>query len=138
MIKKLLDTNIYIDLFSNPNSFGDILLSRGLVYLSSIVLMELIAGAHTKKARNSVQDIGNYFNRMNRIIIPSLSDYERAGGILIRLQRVKGYNLKKCDSITNDCLIAASCRSVGALLYTQNKKDFQAIQEVFDFKVLFI
>ncbi len=137
MIKKLLDTNIYINLFSNPNSHEDILLSRGLIYLSSIVFMELIAGAHTKKPRNSVQDIGNYFKRMNRIIIPSQSDYERAGEILVRLQRVKGYDLKKCASITNDCLIAASCRSIGAILYTQNKKDFQAIQEVFDFKVAF-
>lgn len=50
MIKKLVDTNIFIDRFLDPNLYKDIFLSEGLVYLSSVVLMELRAGANTKKA----------------------------------------------------------------------------------------
>lgn len=40
--------------------------------------------------------------------------------------------------IMNDCLIASSARTIGAVVYTQNKKDFQSIKDVFDFKVEFI
>jgi predicted nucleic acid-binding protein len=100
--------------------------------------MELIAGAHTKEARESLKDLISFFKSVGRIIIPSEMDYEKAGEILARLQKIKGYNLKKCDSITNDCLIAASVRNIGGVLYTQNKKDFQAIKDVFGFKVAFV
>lgn len=37
-------------------------------------------------------------------------------------------------SITNDCLIAVSARSYGATVYTQNRGDFTAIRDDFDFK----
>lgn len=58
--------------------------------------------------------------------------------IKISLQSIKGYDIRKSASITNDCLIAASVRNIGGMLCTQNKKDFQAIKDVFDFKVFFI
>jgi|SRR3989337_2581871 len=138
MIKKIIDTNIYIDLFLNPDLYEDIFLSEGTIYLSSVVLMELIAGAHAKEARKSLKDLINFFKSVGRIIIPSEMDYEKAGEILARLQKIKGYDLKKRDSITNDCLIAASVRNIGGALYTQNKKDFQAIKDVFGFKVAFV
>ena len=79
-----------------------------------------------------------FFRKVDRIVIPTMRDFEWAGEILSELQSVKGYNIKKCASITNDCLIAVSARSIGAVLYTQNKKDFQALRDVFDFKVSFI
>ena len=73
-----------------------------------------------------------------RVVTPSMKDYETEGEILAGLQRSKGYDMKKSASLTNECLIAASARSMGAVLYTQNKKDFQAIQDVFDCKVVFV
>jgi predicted nucleic acid-binding protein len=138
MLKKLVDTNIIIDRFSNPLLHQDIFLSDGFIYLSAVVLMELKAGAHTKESNAAVHDIRSLFVRLGRIITPSMKDYETAGEILAGLQRSKGYDIKKSASLTNDCLIAASARSMGALLYTQNKKDFQAIQDVFDCKVAFV
>jgi len=138
MLKKLIDTNIFIDRFSDPDLHKDIFLSEGLVYLSSIVLMELKAGAHSKEAVKAVQELFDYFKRVNRIVVPSLKDYESAGEIVAKLQISKGYEIKKSSSITNDCLIAASAKSIGAVVYSQNKKDFMAIREVFDFKVSII
>jgi len=138
MLKKLIDTNIFIDRFSNPRSYQDIFLSEGTIYLSSVVLMELRAGAHTKKSLRAVNELSDFFRRVDRIVAPSINDYERAGGIIAKLQRAKGYDVKKCASITDDCLIAASARSMGAILYTQNRKDFQAIQDVFGFMVSFV
>lgn len=138
MLKKLIDTNIFIDRFSNPDLYKEIFLSEGFVYLSSVVLMELRAGAHTKESINAISEIGDFFRKVDRIVIPTMRDFEWAGEILSELQSVKGYDIKKCASITNDCLIAVSARSIGAVLYTQNKKDFQALRDVFDFKVSFI
>ena len=36
MIKKVIDTNIFIDRFSSPDLYRGIFLSSGIVYLSSI------------------------------------------------------------------------------------------------------
>jgi len=58
--------------------------------------------------------------------------------LIAKLQVVKGYNIKKSASITNDCIIASSARTIGATVYTQNRKDFEAILEVTDFKVVFV
>ena len=138
MLKKLIDTNIFIDRFSNPDLHKDIFLSEGLVYLSSIVLMEVRAGAHIKETIQAYNDLSNYFRRLDRIIVPSVKDFEKAGEIIARLQSIKGYNIKKSASITNDCLLATSARSMGAILYTQNKRDFKAIKDIFDFEVSFV
>lgn len=138
MLKKIVDTNIFIDRLSNPARYKEIFLSDGLVYLSSVVLMELRAGAHSKEAIKALYELFDFFKRVDRIIVPSLKNYEQAGEIIARLQLTKGYNIKKSSSITNDCLIAASVKSIGGVLYTQNKKDLQAIQDVFDLKVSFV
>jgi len=138
MYKKFIDTNIFIDRFSNPDLYKNIFLSEGQIYLSSIVLMELRAGAHTKEAIKAVNELRNFFKRLNRIITPTLKDYDKAGEAIAKLQSLKGYTIKKCASITNDCLIATSAKGIGAILYTQNKKDLQAIKDVFDFKVSFV
>ena len=100
--------------------------------------MELMAGAHAKNEKRRIKSLAGLFKKLRRILIPTDRVYEQAGEILVRLQNIKGYDIRKSASITNDCLIAASVRSIGGVLYTQNKKDFQAIQDVFDFKVSFV
>lgn len=100
--------------------------------------MELRAGAQTKMSLKAVNELFDFFRRIDRILVPSTKDYERAGEVISKLQIYKGYNIKKSSSITNDCLIATSARSIGAILYTQNMKDFQAIKAVLDFKVSFV
>lgn len=138
MLKKLVDTNILIDRFLEPELHKDIFLSEGLVYLSAVVYMELRAGAHTKEGVRAVTELLNHFTLWVRLITPSAGDYERAGEIIARLQSEKGYTIKKSASITNDCLIASSTRSIGVTLYTQNKKDFNAIREIIPLKVIYV
>lgn len=100
--------------------------------------MEIRAGAHTKEAVHAYNDLSNFFRRVDRIIVPSVRDFEKAGEIIAALQSSKGYDIKKSASITNDCLLAASARNIGAVVYTQNKKDFKAIKDVFSFEVSFV
>ena len=138
MLKKLIDTNIFIDRFANPDLYKDIFLSEGFVYLSAVVLMELRGGTHSPDALKAMNDLADLFKKVDRIILPSIKDYEQAGEIISKLQVKKGYEIKKCASITNDALIAASARHQGAVVFTQNKKDFESIREVFDFKLSFV
>lgn len=138
MLRKLIDTNIFIDRFLKPDLYRDIFLSEGLAYLSAVVFMELRAGSHTREAVKAVYDLYRHFTRVGRLVLPSDADYERAGEIIAKLQTTRGYSVRKSASITNDCLIASSARSMGATLYTQNKKDFAAIQQIMPFNVIFV
>lgn len=138
MLKRVIDTNIFIDRFADPTAYRDLFLSDGLVYLSAVVLMELRTGAHSKKSLTAVHELVDFFKRVDRLVLPTLKDYERAGELVAKLQATKGYTIRKSASISNDCLIAASVRGIGGVLHTQNKKDFQAIRDVFDFEVIFV
>jgi predicted nucleic acid-binding protein len=71
MLKKLVDTNILIDRFLNPELHKDVFLSEGLIYLSAVVYMELRAGAHTKEGIRAVSELFNHFTQAGRLIIPS-------------------------------------------------------------------
>lgn len=70
MRKKLIDTNIFIDRFADPDRFADIFTAEGTVYLSSVVLMELRAGAHLPSAIKAVDAIESFFRGVSRIITP--------------------------------------------------------------------
>ncbi|MGA1871980.1 MAG: type II toxin-antitoxin system VapC family toxin [bacterium] len=85
MLRKFVDTNIFIDRLANPEIYKEIFLSEGYVYLSSIVFMELRAGAHTKEAIKAINELKTFFKRVNRIIVPTLKDYENAGEIIATL-----------------------------------------------------
>src|SRR3972149_9260715 len=100
MIKKVIDTNIFIDRFSSPDLYRGIFLSSGIVYLSSIVLMELRAGVHTKQAVRAIDEMFDFFRQVGRIIVPSITDYEKAGEIISKLQVSKGYTIRKSASFS--------------------------------------
>ena len=104
--------------------------SLPVVYLSSVVLLELRAGAHSLVAIKAVDALEKFFQRVSRVITPQHSDYRLAGQILASLQREKGYDLKKTASLANDCLIAASACNAGSCVVTQNARDFIAISEI--------
>jgi predicted nucleic acid-binding protein len=70
-----------------------------------------------------------------KLIVPLWSDYVDAGRLLAKLQSQKGYEIKKTLGLTNDVLIALSARRIGATAITQNRKDFEAIQSVKNFKL---
>ena len=135
MLKKVIDTNIFIDRLADQSRFEDLFLTSGQVYMSSVVLMELRAGCHSVQALKFYHELSTFFRKVNRVITPTTKDYEVSGEILAKLQRVKGYEIRKMASITNDCLIAASARAFGATVYTQNRPDFVAIKDVFNFEL---
>jgi predicted nucleic acid-binding protein len=101
----VVDTNVYVD-WMNAGRHEDVLFEKGAVkYLSAVVLMEL------------------------------RGVFAEAGEALRRLQSEKGYNLASTPSLVGDVLIALSARAIGAVVITQNERDFRAIQSVRPFSL---
>ena len=130
MKKVIFDTNILID-WINDKQFEELIFENGTAkYLSSIVLMELMAGASGTEDQKIIKKLHNTHKKAGRMVTPTETNYAEAGDILLELQKTKGYDLKKSFTLTNDVLIALTARSIGATLFTQNRKDFQAIRDI--------
>ena len=140
MYKIIIDTNIYID-FYNTGKFKEFIYQKRypeIIYVSSVVLMELLAGAFSKSDVAIVNNLIKIAQASNKIITPTQHEYIDSGKILAKLQSEKGYDLKKSFHITNDVLIALSARRIGATVFTQNKRDFETIKEFKDFTLQII
>jgi len=135
MRRLIVDTNLYID-WLNAGKHEPIFFQTDAVkFMSAVVMMELLAGARAAHDRIRLHDLFTTFTKLDRIITPSLANYQEAGNVLRQLQTVHGYHLQKSRSLANDVLIALSARTVGGTVVTQNKQDFLAIQSIRSFKL---
>ncbi|MGH7598749.1 MAG: type II toxin-antitoxin system VapC family toxin [bacterium] len=139
MNKFLLDTNIYIDYYKS-DKFAEFFerASDQTVYVSAVVVMELLSGAFSKSTIAPIDDLWKLSRMSNKLLIPLWRDYVEAGRLLAKVQSQKGYEIKKTIGLTNDVLIALSARRIGATIITQNRKDFKAIQSVKEFKLMIV
>jgi predicted nucleic acid-binding protein len=136
--KALLDTNVIID-WLNVGRYADLLFAPGLAkYLSAVVLLELEAGAFSRRDQRLVEQLAKGFERPGRIVVPTLADYRDGGQLLRQLQAERDYDLHKTYSLVNDVLIALSARRIGATVITQNEKDFEAIRELQPFSLMVV
>ncbi len=104
------------------------------IAFSSVVLMELIAGAYDPKERKLLEQIARNFT------VLSVTDRQwfLCGEIMMKLRRDKKIDRARTKGLLADILIAVSVRDAGAVLITKNEKDFKLIREVHDFKYLSI
>jgi predicted nucleic acid-binding protein len=135
MRRLILDTNLYIDWFNTGAHEPLLFQSDAVKMMSTVVMMELLAGAHAVRDRTRLHDLFRTFRKLGRLLVPSAEVYEDAGGVLRQLQAVHGYRLRQAHSLTNDVLIALSARTVGGTVVTQNQRDFLAIQSIRPFKL---
>ena len=138
MRRLIIDTDIYID-WLNAGEHEPVLFQPDAVkFMSAVVMMELLAGAHSVRDQTRLQDLLRTFTRLDRIVAPSSGTYQEAGEVLQQLQTIHGYHLRKSHSLTNDVLIALSARTIGGTVVTQNKRDFLAIQSIrsFDLRIV--
>jgi len=136
--KVLFDTDLYID-WINAGRHEDLLLKRPFLrYMSTVVLMELRAGAARRGDQRLVEGLYETFARTGRLLNPAPQTFWEAGRALLMLQRVFRYDLRKRFQIVNDTLIALSTRQIGATLITRNARDFLAIHQVVPFRVVVV
>lgn len=102
------------------------------VAFSSVVLMELLAGAFDPKEQKLIEQIARNF----AIVTVSERHWLLCGEIMMRLRRDKKLDRARVKGLMADILIAVSIRDAGALLITKNEKDFKLIREVHEFKYL--
>lgn len=135
MAKVLLDTSVYIPLL-REGRFPVFLpeFRNQLIYLSSVVLQELYAGAMDQKAVKQLDSLHYVFSKNDRLVTPSAADWRQAGLILSRMGQKYGFKKLRIPALVNDLLIALGAAHVGALLITRNQKDFKRIAEFLSFQ----
>ncbi len=106
------------------------------IHFHAVVAQELLAGAVDERREKLVDEsLILPFARRGRILVPSFAAWKGAGRILSHLIQRKlmspgGFK----RSFLNDCVLAASCREVGATLITLNREDFDLIRQVMRFE----
>lgn len=115
-----LDTNVLIDAIRQPAELERLkaFLSWALpqTVLSSVVAVELLAGARTTAARRLVEaELLAAFERRGRIVAPTAGAWLQAGSLLGRLKR-EGPG----ESWQNDVLLACSARERGWVVVTRD------------------
>ncbi|MFL5431393.1 MAG: type II toxin-antitoxin system VapC family toxin [Myxococcales bacterium] len=137
MRRVVIDTNVYVD-WINGRQHEDTVFQRDTVkYLSAVVLMELRAGAFSRRDLRFLSALEATFERAARLLVPSRAVFAEAGDALRSLQ-AGGYRIGASHSIANDVLIALSARSIGATVVTQNERDYRAIQAVRRFRLAIV
>jgi predicted nucleic acid-binding protein len=103
------------------------------VWLSSIVLEELYAGAKPRDAR-IVERLERDFERAQRILVPNLRDWAQTGKLLSRLALKYGYERIGRSRLCNDALLAMSAARDGMTIITVNERDFARLAEFRPFR----
>jgi len=113
--------------------------------LTAVVLQELTAGAGDDKEVKYWNEVRRARERDETLLVPNGEDWWMAGKVLNSLQRaLRGSNqgkIPKSDAvtiqrITRDVLIARTAKRVGALLVTDNTKDFELIRNFCNVKII--
>jgi predicted nucleic acid-binding protein len=127
-MKILFDTNVYISFIRNRSHSLELQRHGTVKYLSAVVLMELWAGARTKKAKKLINQLQKPYVSSGRIVTPSVINYIAMGKIFADLP-TRYDTLLKNAGFVNDLQIAFAALSIGALLYTEDKSHFRIIKD---------
>jgi predicted nucleic acid-binding protein len=127
----LLDTSIYITaLRAGDEALLTLrrLAPQAPLWLSAVVLEELYAGI-SRRDRRIVDRLERDFDRAQRILVPTLSDWTQAGKVLARLAIEYDYEQIGQGRLTNDTLIAMSAARQGITVITTNARDFARLAQ---------
>lgn len=99
------------------------------LWLSAVVLSEMLVGAAEKRTRARLIDTAREFNRIKRMLVPLESDWRLAGEVIGQIGAKYGYEHVGRARMTNDALIAMSAARTGLIVLTRNAEDFKRIAE---------
>jgi len=128
-----IDTSVYIRALRDAERLAELKAFRkrmGLrLMVAGIVAMELDAGATTERHAAAVDELLESYIARGSMIPVSVDACRHAGRVLAALVRHERMVPARAPrSLTNDVLIATSCREAGTVLVTDNARDFSAIQ----------
>lgn len=128
-MKVVYDANVFITFFRQPDRRHEFeaRTQRPLLFMSSIVAMELQAGCRNQRQEKALESFLKPFKKADRIIAPDYEAFREAGRVLAALG-VEGLDVMHRRAITNDVLIAVSAAKAGAVVVTANERDFLRIE----------
>jgi len=127
----LFDSSVYIGAFRGDRDAGLIFerwRRKAPIWVSSVVLEELYAGADAASAR-LIGKLEKDFEKARRVLVPNLSDWTQTGRILAKLGAKYSFERIGQGRLTNDALIAASAARSGVEVITSNARDFSRLAE---------
>ncbi len=129
-MKVLLDTNVLIGFFRNPGRREEFesRTRRPLLFMSSIVALELFAGCVTPGHEKALTSFLKPLEKAGRIVTPDHACCREAGRVLAGLAR-DGIGKAHRRQIVNDVLIAVTAARSGVVVVTANAADFSLIQK---------
>ena len=104
------------------------------LWLSAVVLSELLIGAIDRTARRHLLEMEKEFVRLGRLLVPQQSDWRFSGEVLSLIGQHSGYEQVRRARMTNDALIAMSVARNGFVVFTKNAQDFEQIAKFRPFK----
>lgn len=127
-MKVMFDTNVYIS-YIRSGHHQQHLEKRGTVkYLAATVLMELWAGAKTKRAEGLLQKNLKPYIGTGRVVTLRAEHFLVVGQFLAKAP--KEYEaLIKTARFLNDVLIAFTASSIGAVLFTEDRDHSDVISD---------
>ncbi|MDX2040626.1 MAG: type II toxin-antitoxin system VapC family toxin [Acidobacteriota bacterium] len=99
------------------------------LWLSIVVLEELLVGAVDSTSRKEFLRLEREFRSVGRLLIPDRSDWVLAGQILSKIGSKYGFELVGRARMINDALIATSAARSGLIALTSNPADYKRIAE---------
>lgn len=125
----MLDTNIY------SGGYRDQVSRIGSLYVSSVVIQELLVIANRRMQRALISDFTEQLNNGTGIV-PNYMDWLEVGKCLARLHQdgmLKFGKLSKgeVNMLFRDALLARTAMRVNSILITANMNDFIKIKSVF-------
>ncbi len=128
----IIDTSVYVQHFRKGSYRSELSQLPYLIRNSSVVIAELTRGCRTQEERHVIEELAN----QTLLVTPTEKVWRESGKLLSRLSEKKGYSPEKIKDLHFDCLIALSARSVGAVVITLNRDDFEEIRKLKDFKLI--
>lgn len=136
----IFDTSVYVSAFRNGDLDIFSVRSTGTVplWLSSVVIEELYAGASDASAQKVLNKLEKEFDSLYRVLVPNQNDWISTGRLMNKIGEKYGFEKIGKARLTNDVLIAMSAARTGLSILTTNTKDFKRIAEFrkFDWTVI--
>src|SRR5262249_49965180 len=101
---------------------------RPLLFMSSIVAMELFAGCRTQRQQSALTSFLKPFEKARRLVTPDHAALMEAGRVLAQLGR-DGIAKVHRRQMSNDVIIAVTAVRAGIVVITQNTQDFTRIEK---------
>jgi predicted nucleic acid-binding protein len=129
----LFDTNIYLHVLRSE-AYARSHLERFArlaprTYLCSVVAAELYAGARTMSGIRLIDGLLAPYLRVGRVAFPNHHDWLDMGKTAAEMGIVDRRSRFRVTAIANDILIALSAKRVGAVVVTENVRDFSLIRK---------